>query len=215
MANILTFFIALAILMISVVLHELGHGYSADYFGDPTPRQQGRLTLNPIKHLDFYGSLIFPLFMFALGGIIFAWAKPIIVNPANFRDEWKKYGFAICAACGPAVNFSLALIIGFLANAADPHGILWSIAYLAVFINVLLGLFNLLPFPPLDGSKIIAPLLPANVRQKIEHAGLSWILIALVVAILLLPYIIMVTRAITNFIIPMPPPVSQSFIRPF
>ncbi|MCH8741511.1 site-2 protease family protein [Patescibacteria group bacterium] len=159
----------LAILLFSVVIHEVSHGLMADYLGDPTARYAGRLTLNPIKHLDPFGSVIVPLFLLLLKSpILFGWAKPVPINPHNLRDQ--KYGSAKVALAGPAANLALALVFGltlrFIPVLADNPGIYLMFSYI-VFINILLAVFNLLPVPPLDGSHILFTFLPYSL-QKIK-----------------------------------------------
>lgn len=159
----------LAILLFSVVIHEVSHGLMADYLGDPTARHAGRLTLNPIKHLDPFGSIIVPLFLLILNSpILFGWAKPVPINPYNLRDQ--KYGSAKVALAGPAANLALALVFGltlrFLPVLADNPGLYLMFSYI-VFINILLAVFNLLPIPPLDGSHILFTFLPYSL-QKIK-----------------------------------------------
>lgn len=149
-------------LILSIVIHEVAHGHMANWLGDPTARLQGRLTLNPISHIDPLGSVIIPaLLFFSNAGFLFGWAKPVPYNPYNLSDQ--RYGEAKVAAAGPAVNLLLAFIFGTLIRLADTLGLPASfldIAGYIVFINVLLALFNMIPIPPLDGSKIILALLP-------------------------------------------------------
>lgn len=167
----------LAILLFSVVIHEVSHGLMADYLGDPTARYAGRLTLNPIKHLDPFGSVIVPLFLLLLRSpILFGWAKPVPINPYNLRDQ--KYGSAKVALAGPAANLALALVFGltlrFLPVLAANPGLSLMFSYI-VFINVLLAVFNLLPIPPLDGSHILFTFLPyslQNIKIFLNQFGL-------------------------------------------
>jgi len=167
----------LAILLFSVVIHEVSHGLMADYLGDPTARYAGRLTLNPIKHLDPFGSVIVPLFLLLLRSpILFGWAKPVPINPYNLRDQ--KYGSAKVALAGPAANLALALVFGltlrFLPVLAANPGLSLMFSYI-VFINILLAVFNLLPVPPLDGSHILFTFLPyslQNIKIFLNQFGL-------------------------------------------
>ena len=160
------------ILIFSVVLHEVSHGVMANYLGDPTAKDQGRLTLNPIYHLDLFGSIILPLFMVIMSRlantqtIIFGWAKPVPINPYNFRDQ--KYGAAKVAIAGPLSNFSLALVFGlslrFLPVALISPNLVYLFSYI-VYINIILGVFNLVPIPPLDGSHILFTFLPKGMEK--------------------------------------------------
>lgn len=164
----------IAILVVSVVLHEVSHGYAADWLGDPTARLQGRLTMNPIPHIDPVGSILVPALLAILpGSIVFGWAKPVPYNPHNIVN---RYGDAIVAAAGPASNFLLAGVAGLVLQltsitVASPFGMaLFGI----IFINVLLAVFNLVPIPPLDGSKILFNFLPAKfnyIRRALEQYG--------------------------------------------
>ncbi|MDP4007355.1 MAG: site-2 protease family protein [bacterium] len=160
------FIFLIIILIFSVVLHEVSHGIVANALGDPTAKQAGRLTLNPIPHLDPIGSILLPGFLILMsqlggGGIIFGWAKPVPVNPLNFRD--KKYGSALVSLAGPGSNLSIALIFGlvlrFLPLTEFSPALVTIFSYI-VILNILLAVFNLLPIPPLDGSHILFTFLP-------------------------------------------------------
>ncbi|MAZ40619.1 site-2 protease family protein [bacterium] len=159
-------FFGIAILIMSVVVHEVSHGYVADILGDPTARFSGRLTLNPISHLDPFGSVILPLLTFFTTGFIFGWAKPVPYNPYNLQKG--KYGPGIVALAGPMANFVIAiffaLFVRFGVGSFSPFVI--ELAAYVVLINLLLGFFNLIPIPPLDGSKVVASFLPYNLYQK-------------------------------------------------
>jgi len=175
----LTIFI-LIVLLFSIIIHELAHGSVALYLGDPTAKVQGRLTLNPLKHLDPFGSVILPLLMLVITlgrGPVFGWAKPVPINPGNFRDQ--RWGSLKVAAAGPAVNFFVAIIFALLVrflNLSDSFFIFFSI--IAIY-NFLWGIFNLLPFPPFDGSWILFSLLPEKwrgIRIFLQEYGLIIIL---------------------------------------
>lgn len=159
------------VLIFSIVIHELAHGATANYLGDPTAKHAGRLTLNPLKHLDPFGSVIVPVFLILManltgGGIIFGWAKPVPVNPFNFRDQ--KYGSAKVALAGPGANLAIALIFGlslrFLPDLVALPSLFLMFSYI-VYINILLAVFNLLPIPPLDGSHILFTFLPPRMQN--------------------------------------------------
>jgi len=161
----------IVILIFSIVIHEVSHGAVANYLGDPTAKYAGRLTLNPIKHLDPIGSVIVPIFLILMakmagGGIIFGWAKPVPINPYNFKDQ--KYGEAKVALAGPAANLALALIFGlalrFFPFISTLPGLALMFSYI-VYINILLAIFNLLPVPPLDGSHILFSFLPPGMEK--------------------------------------------------
>jgi len=148
------------ILVLSVVVHEVSHGTMAYYLGDMTAKRAGRLTLNPLPHIDMMGSVVLPaLMVLSHSPILFGWAKPVPYNPYNLR-KGGRWAEALVALAGPASNFALALAFGFAMRfGLMPTGAM-GIAYIAVYINVLLGIFNLIPVPPLDGSKVLPTLLP-------------------------------------------------------
>jgi Zn-dependent protease len=175
-------FFQILLLIMSVVVHEVSHGYAAYFLGDPTAKNQGRLTLNPIKHLDLWGSIIVPVFLVATGSrFLFGWAKPVPFNPYNLRNQ--KWGEAIVAAAGPASNIFIALFFGLLIRFAGDSDLLSpafiSISAVLVFLNLMLAIFNLVPIPPLDGSKILFSLLPYHFqrfREAFESYGFVLIL---------------------------------------
>jgi len=161
----------LIVLLFSVIIHELAHGYVAYSLGDPTAKYAGRLTLNPIKHLDLFGSIILPLLFllisFLPGGqpFIFGWAKPVPINPYNFRDQ--KWGTFKVAVAGPLSNFGVAIVFGLFIRFFNFPQIspLIGLMGIIVYLNILLGLFNLIPIPPLDGSWILFKFLPASAEK--------------------------------------------------
>ncbi len=170
------------IFLFSVVIHEVSHGSVAYYLGDPTAKYAGRLTLNPIKHLDPIGSILVPGFLIIMsmafkGGIIFGWAKPVPINPYNFRDQ--KYGSAKVAIAGPAANIFIALVFGLVLRFLPVvnSGFFASLSFVfgyIVWVNLLLAVFNLLPIPPLDGSHILFAFLPQtmeNVKVFLQQYG--------------------------------------------
>lgn len=172
----------LAVFLFSVVIHEVSHGAMAHALGDGTAKYAGRLTLNPLKHLDPFGSVIFPfLLFFASGGsMVFGWAKPVPYNPYNLK--WKKWGPAAVGAAGPLSNITVALLIGiflriFYAGATSPF---FAMLGLIVYINIVLAIFNLVPIPPLDGSKILFALLPPGteyIQENLERYGFVLLLV--------------------------------------
>jgi len=167
------FLFSIIILIFSVVIHEVAHGYAANALGDPTARYQGRLTLNPVKHLDPVGSLIIPTVAYLLGGFIFGWAKPVPYNPYNLRNQ--KWGEVAVAAAGPLSNLAIAVLFGLLLRFGLVATIFGTasvpIVYSIVFINIILAVFNMIPIPPLDGSKVLFGSLPhpiSDIRFKLE-----------------------------------------------
>lgn len=191
MENAIEFIFQIVILIFSVVIHEVSHGYAALILGDKTAQYEGRLTLNPIKHLDPLGSVIIPFLLFLTNsGFLFGWAKPVPYNPYNFRNQ--KWGPAIVGAAGPLANITLAIFFGILIRVLPsmvgviPGAVVVNflqIAHHIVLLNLVLALFNMVPIPPLDGSKVFFALLPyqwRSVQFFLEEHGL----IALVVFIL-------------------------------
>ena len=166
-AAVITIF-SLVVLLLSVMIHELAHGYVAASLGDLTAKYQGRLTLNPLKHLDPFGSIILPLLLLIATqgqGPIFGWAKPVPVNPNNFKDQ--KWGTLKVAIAGPSTNFAIAIIFGlFIRFFSFPSlAPLIQLLSIVVFYNFLWGIFNLVPIPPLDGSWILFRFLPEGLEK--------------------------------------------------
>ena len=168
-----TFLFIIVALILSIIIHEVAHGYMANFLGDPTARLAGRLTLNPIPHIDPLGSVIIPgLLVLSGASILFGWAKPVPYNPYNLSNQ--KWGELLVAAAGPGINiliavvFAVAIRVG-MTTGIDPSFI--QIASYIVFINILLAFFNLIPIPPLDGSKVLAGLLPLNLQIKYQQFG--------------------------------------------
>jgi len=163
MEQALTAIFWIVALLYSIVIHEVSHGAVANSLGDPTAKNLGRLTLNPIKHLDMFGSFILPLISFFLAGFIFGYAKPVPYNPLNLRD--KKYGPAKVAIAGPASNITLAILFGltlrFLPDVFSTS-LVPELLSTVVIINLFLAVFNLFPIPPLDGHWILMTFLPAR-----------------------------------------------------
>ncbi len=172
------------ILMFSIVLHEIAHGWTALRLGDPTAKDRGRLTLNPISHVDPIGTILVPLMSHFLGGFLFGWAKPVPVDPRYFKNPAK--GMAIVGIAGPITNIILALIAAILFRVVflfdlDASPFLVHALVYAVAINIVLATFNMVPIPPLDGSRVIIPFIPreaARVYYQLEPYGF-YILVAL------------------------------------
>lgn len=148
----------------SVVVHELSHGYTAELLGDPTPRLQGRLTLNPLKHLDLFGSFIVPIIT-SMAGFTFGWAKPIQWNPYNVKN--KRWGELLIAIAGPLSNLFIAIVFGFIIRlmGSGLSDSFIKISLYVIAINIVLAVFNLIPLPPLDGSKVLFSILPPKMIQ--------------------------------------------------
>lgn len=205
--------ITISILILSTVVHEWAHGFTAYKLGDPTAKLSGRLTLNPIKHLDFVGSFIVPTVCFIIGGFIFGWARPVPYNPYNLRS--RKWGEIAVAAAGPASNLIIALFFGLitrfylaptaLAGELLPLGIssgkLLGLFESIVLVNIMLAIFNLIPIPPLDGSKIFWNLLPLRFRQWRERAEGYYPIIFFVLVLFLWQFIVPVVGVIFDLIV--------------
>ena len=150
--------------LFAITLHEVAHGWVARWFGDRTAEMQGRLSLNPLRHIDPIGTVLVPVLLLLLGGFLFGWARPVPVDPRNLRNP--RYNMAIVAAAGPAANFAMAVFWAFvmvvartLETGVVAHWLLLMGAY-GITINLLLALLNLLPIPPLDGGQLLRNLLP-------------------------------------------------------
>lgn len=193
------------VLIMSAIVHEVSHGLAALWLGDPTAKYAGRLTLNPLKHLDPFGSFLMPVLLyFGSGGrFFFASAKPVPYNPYNLRDQ--RYGPALVGVAGPLANIAIALVFGiflriFMASGLVPTGdvvalignifsgqsllgsglsALGIIFIMIIYINILLAFFNLIPFPPLDGSKVLFAILPMREETKLrlEQGGFIFLLL--------------------------------------
>jgi Zn-dependent protease len=172
----------LLILLFSIIIHEVSHGYAALLLGDHTAEYEGRLTLNPLKHIDPVGTIILPLICVLFpGGFFFGWAKPVPYNPYNLRNQ--RWGEAIVAFAGPLSNIVIALVFGLIVRSVEVSPAMLLISQLIVLVNITLAVFNLMPIPPLDGSKIISAVLPEGfmkIRQSIERFGFIGVVFFLV-----------------------------------
>ncbi len=168
--------LVLVMVFFSVVCHEIAHGYTAYRLGDPTASRMGRLSFNPIVHIDLFGTIILPaMLIFMKSPFLFAWAKPVPVNPNFFKDP--KKGMMLVAMAGPATNLAIALVLSallFLTGGILPAFLSRTFAYVSV-INVMLMVFNLIPIPPLDGSRIVTNFLKGKALwnyMKLERFGM-------------------------------------------
>lgn len=191
----LLFFVV--VIIPSAILHEYAHGLMAERLGDPTPRLAGRMTLNPVAHIDLWGTIILPFSLFFLtkGAFLFAYAKPMPFNPLALRTQ--RWGSALVGAAGPAANLLLAFALGAVARMVP--GSMFSV-YLTIIVyaNILLAVFNLVPIPPLDGSKVLFALLPDSMHRAkvlLEQYGIYvLILFMLTMSRWLAPIIIPLVR---------------------
>ena len=174
-----TLIFVIVILIFSIILHEIAHGYVAEMFGDPTARLAGRLTLNPIPHIDPLGSIILPVLLLSTGaGIVLGWAKPVPYNPYNLRSQ--KWGTVAVGLAGVLTNLLLAVIFGLIIRYSAELGIT-SQSFLGMLefivqINVVLAVFNLIPFPPLDGAKVLFAFLPYRFQYIHDYLEHNWLL---------------------------------------
>jgi Zn-dependent protease len=171
----------LLILFFSAIIHEVAHGYAALFQGDPTAKYENRLTLNPLSHIDPIGSVVLPLLLFiGHSPVLFGWAKPVPFNPYNLRN--KKWGEAIVALAGPLINFIIAIIFGLIIRfgGTSLSVPVISIMEIIVIINLMLAIFNLVPIPPLDGSKLLFAFLPQSAlgfRKVLESYSMVLVII--------------------------------------
>jgi len=203
--------ITIAALVMSIVIHEVAHGFMANFLGDPTARLAGRLTINPISHIDPIGSVIIPALLYiSHAGLLFGWAKPVPYNPYNLKNQ--RWGEALVAAAGPGTNIIIALIFSILIRTSGSFGgtaaFVEILGYI-VHINILLACFNMIPIPPLDGSKILAALLPYRLEMKyreltalVEQNGImaTFVFIFFFVYILQQPFSALVAAVYTLFV---------------
>jgi len=166
-------------ILLAITLHEVAHGWAARYLGDPTAANLGRLSLNPIKHIDPVGTVAVPAILLVLGGFLFGWAKPVPVNMQRLNDP--KRDMALVAAAGPASNFVMAVMwafamkIGLMSDSELMRLVLVEMGKVGLFINLILMVLNLIPIPPLDGGRVLSGVLPDNLSMalaKIEPYGL-------------------------------------------
>jgi len=174
----------LVIILVSMILHELAHGVVTYLLGDTTAKENGRLTLNPLKHLDPIISVLLPLLMFIAGGPVFGGAKPVPVNTRKLK--WGAFGMALVAIAGPLTNFLLALIsfvIFYHTGLLSTNNFIGTLAANFVTINLGFFVFNILPIPPLDGSRILYVIAPDGVRdlmEKMESTLGVWLVFGLI-----------------------------------
>jgi Zn-dependent protease len=184
--------IVVAVAIIAITFHEAAHGYVAYRLGDSTAYEQGRVSFNPLRHIDPFGTVVLPLLLFITSGWILGWAKPVPVNPSRLNSP--RRDMILVAAAGPGINLALALVSGALLSAiggtaAEPE-FLRRLLTFSIYFNVLIGVFNLIPIPPLDGGRIAVGLLPGSLAyplQRLEPYGM-WIVIGVLLIVPLVSY---------------------------
>ena len=183
--NILAMAVVFVVVLISMIFHELAHGFMAYFLGDDTAKEEGRLTLNPLKHLDPLLSVALPLLLFMTGGPIFGGAKPVPVNSKNLK--YGVWGMAMVAVAGPLMNFVIAFVaflVGYYTGWLEAPGLIGVIFDYLVLINLGFGVFNLIPIPPSDGSRVLYAIAPDGVREAMsgmEKWGIMVVLLLVVV----------------------------------
>lgn len=165
--------LVILLLAYSVILHEIAHGAAAFALGDPTARDQKRLTLNPLRHIDPVGTILLPVILVLIKSpALLGWAKPVPFDPRYFKHP--RTGIALVSLAGPATNLALAAAAAVVFKLSEPGGTVSTVAFYGVMMNVILGLFNLIPIPPLDGSKAVGVFLPDGLRRtyfSVERFG--------------------------------------------
>lgn len=181
--RLLNLLILIPVLLLSMMAHELAHGWVAYRLGDPTAKNRGRLSVNPLKHLDPLGTAMF-IITYLFSGFVFGWAKPIPVSPYYFRNRQR--GMAVVGAAGPITNFAIAIVFIVILNWIKPNsdGRVFELFFLIFQINIVLGLFNLIPIPPLDGSRVVGAFLPRGAYEKwvaVDRYGILVVLAFIVI----------------------------------
>lgn len=203
--------IGIIIVILSIIFHEVAHGFVADWLGDPTARYAGRLTLNPLPHIDPMGSIAIPGILALTGApFLIGWAKPVPYNPYNLRNQ--RWGEALVGAAGPLTNIFIAVVFGMALRFAAPLGLsagILSLCYTVVSTNLVLALYNLIPLPPLDGSKVLRSILPFQLRMafgRLEQSmyalgPVGLVLVSLAAIYLLWPFLSGLVQVLFSLIV--------------
>ena len=184
--------IVAAVAIIAITFHEAAHGFVAHKLGDPTAYQQGRVSFNPLRHIDPVGTVVLPLVLFIASGWILGWAKPVPVNPSRLNSP--RRDMVLVAAAGPGINLALAFVSGallaLLGGATAEPEFLRKLLTFSIYFNVLIGVFNLIPIPPLDGGRIAVGVLPGSLAYplaRLEPYGM-WIVIGILLIVPIVTY---------------------------
>ena len=154
--------------LIALSVHEAAHAWTANRLGDPTAKLEGRVSLNPLRHLDLYGTIIVPMFLIFIGSpFVFGWAKPVVFDPFNLKNPRKDA--ALISLSGPLANFTTAIIFSLVIKLLPIGPLFMPLIYLIILINIVLGVFNLIPIHPLDGGKILVGFLPAKEAEEVDR----------------------------------------------
>jgi len=193
MASSSPFVVVLFVLLFipAVILHEVSHGYVAYLLGDPTAKDAGRLTLNPLAHVDLWGTILMPVLMYLVAGFAIGYAKPVPIDPRRMTRVGYRNGMLLTGAAGPVTNFALAICAGLLARllALFPvPAIVLDMAYIFTFINLVLAFFNLIPIPPLDGSRVLQRFLSGRARD-VYNSMERWGFFIILAVVFVLPSI--------------------------
>jgi len=190
----------MVLVLISITVHEYAHGWAAVKLGDTTPLDEGRLSLNPLKHIDIFGTIVLPIILQLTAGISFGYAKPVPINPYHFRNPKKDIMWVGLA--GPAANILIAITFSLIVRAVSNNSIITQLILSLIATNILLAIFNILPIPPLDGSKILAALLPSRWYYNYLNLQMYGIILILLLSVsgcfdrFLMPALIMAMKAL-------------------
>ena len=176
----------IVIVFYSIIIHEFSHAFAAYLLGDDSAKRAGRLSLNPMKHIDWFGTVILPLFLYFTAGFIYGYAKPVPFNPYNFKNLKRDSGFT--ALAGPASNILIAILFALVYHLVGFIPVVKMVAFYVIFLNLLLAFFNLIPFPPLDGSKVLGMFLTDDAYYKWtmqERKGMMFLFAIIIISNLL------------------------------
>ena len=175
--------------LVALTVHEFAHGFAAFSLGDPTAQRQGRLSLNPLRHLDPVGTLLILI-------VGFGWAKPVEINPRNYRNP--RRDMAIVGGAGPLTNIVVGMLLGWLLLPLTGAGAVQTLVFTVILINIYLGVFNLIPIPPLDGSRVVGPFLPDPLFRSYMQLERYGIFILIAILLVAAPVLIAIINPVVN-----------------